>query len=475
MLGLVVNCYVDAEDEGDYEFHRMKASTMDLADFEAAKAEASNAVESDLQHGESEDEEVAPDIDIQAILRGLEIPPLLALAPFQAPAEPHGTPGGYTGSSAGTMQDLAPARTSGADVHGTPGGCSTSVSPRPESPVPLPASALGVPKMEVLDVLDQRTRPSLDRFRDSRRKLQKVPYNELPRDAVIDVSDEDEGDEEIMRELGVASQGQWTKGETLTVAELNTQYQEKLAAVEERNNQRLSAVQEQVAASNAKTDLILEMLLRMQSAGAAPQPQIQYHVGESSRQAPHPTPVASPPPEAPSTSGAHHDAMGAALREAEDLRTIVRKPAGPSVLTPPPSRVGLQAGTDTASVSVVPTTVVRTGDDPAQHTDMVIVEDTQGSPNDRAAVRMEEDNPAQARRTSDVQMETLDLGSDDDDNDPIQQTQASQAEHAGDLMETEAPAAAERVTNARSSIAEEGADVRSRDSAPPADDEVTHL
>ena len=123
----------------------------------------------------------------------------------------------------------------------------------------------------------------------------------------------------------------------------------------------------------------------------------------------------------------------------------------------------------------MPTTVVRTGDDPAQHTDMVIVEDTQGSPNDRAAVRMEEDNPAQARRTSDVQMETLDLGSDDDDNDPIQQTQASQAEHAGDLMETEAPAAAERVTNARSSIAEEGADVRSRDSAPPADDEVTHL
>ena len=90
MLGLVVNCYVDAKDEGDYQFHRMKASTMDLADFEAAKAEASNAVESDLQHGESEDEEVAPDIDIQAILRGLEIPPLLALAPSKLQRNPMG-------------------------------------------------------------------------------------------------------------------------------------------------------------------------------------------------------------------------------------------------------------------------------------------------------------------------------------------------------------------------------------------------
>ena len=57
---------------------------------------------------------------------------------------------------------------------------------------------------------------------------------------------------------------------------------------------------------------------------------------------------------------------------------------------------------------------------------MVIVEDTQGSPSDSAAVRILVDNHAQARRTSDAQMETLDLGSDDNDNnDPIQQTQVS--------------------------------------------------
>ena len=83
---------------------------------------------------------------------------------------------------------------------------------------------------------------------------------------------------------------------------------------------------------------------------------------------------------------------------------------------------------------------------------------------------MEEDSPAQARRVSDVHMETLDQGGDDDD---IQQTQTSQAERAAEDMETETAAAGED-TNVRSSIAE-GADDVPSDPAPPADDEVTHL
>ena len=58
------------------------------------------------------------------------------------------------------------------------------------------------------------------------------------------------------------------------------------------------------------------------------------------------------------------------------LTTPVRKSAGLAILTPPPSRVGLPTETNTASVNVVPMTVDRMGDDPAQHIDMVIVEDT---------------------------------------------------------------------------------------------------
>lgn len=111
--------------------------------------------------------------------------------------------------------------------------------------------------------------------------------------------------------------------------------------------------------------------------------------------------------------------------------------------------------------------VGRQGDDPARHTDTVIVEETQGSPSDRAGVQlMEEDSPEEDRRIQDVHMETLDLGGEDD----VQQTQADRAEAD---METEAPAAG-AVTNARSSMVEEGADLPSA-GAPPADDEVTLL
>ena len=60
MQGLVVNSFVNATDEEDYKFHRVRPSTMDLADFEVAKAEANNVVESDMQHGETEDKVAAP-------------------------------------------------------------------------------------------------------------------------------------------------------------------------------------------------------------------------------------------------------------------------------------------------------------------------------------------------------------------------------------------------------------------------------
>ena len=121
----------------------------------------------------------------------------------------------------------------------------------------------------------------------------------------------------------------------------------------------------------------------------------------------------------------------------------------------------------------------RQGDDTAQHTDMVIVEDTQGSPRDAAgAQEMDVESPEQGRhpsaRMEDVRMDTLDLGGDDDDDDDanlIEQTQASQAGRAADAMETEA-AGPMVVTNARSLIEEEGT-ARSSAAAPPPDDEVT--
>ena len=118
----------------------------------------------------------------------------------------------------------------------------------------------------------------------------------------------------------------------------------------------------------------------------------------------------------------------------------------------------------------------REGDEPAQHTDMVIVEDTQGSPNDAVGVqRMDvESSPDHARHfgawMEDVRMETLDLGGEDDN---VELIHASQLERAEEALETEASAPMD-ITNARSLIEEEGA-IRSSTAAPPPDDEVTHL
>lgn len=103
--------------------------------------------------------------------------------------------------------------------------------------------------MEVLDVLDQRTRPSLDRFRDTRRKMKKLPYVELQENSIIEVSDEDEGDIEIMVELGVAEKSKGPKEEALSVAELNTKLEQRMkedmASTAAENARKISVIQRQ--------------------------------------------------------------------------------------------------------------------------------------------------------------------------------------------------------------------------------------
>ena len=483
MMGLVVNTYVDAVDEEDFKIHRAKASTMDLKDISVPRMDFSMPAEEGIPVHDSEDDEPAPSANVDAIIQSFDIPPLRMLPPTADLPDPQGTPGGYTGSSAGTTQDVLPARTSGAEAFGTPGGCSTSVSPRP----------VVVPKMETLDLLDQRSRPSLDLFRSTRRRMKKTPYVELPPGAIIEVSDEDEGDMDIMTELGVDYDKKRVKEEALTVAELNAKLElkmkEEMAAAQEESARHLARMQEELRASAAKTDAIFEMLRSMQSFSAPvqqpypypplgypsqPPPPGMYPGGPSHAPAPHPTPAGSPvPPEVTATASTSHDAITAAIREDEDLRTRVRESSGPAVLTRPPSRVGLPSVTDTD----FPRVVDRQGDDTAQHTDMVIVEDTQGSPRDAAgAQEMDVESPEQGRhpsaRMEDVRMDTLDLGGDDDDDaNLIEQTQASQAGRAADAMETEA-AGPMVVTNARSLIEEEGT-ARSSAAAPPPDDEVT--
>src|SRR6202048_5170293 len=298
MLGLVVNSYVDAVDEEEFQVHRAKASTMDLGDMSLPRTDLN------MPAIETDDDEPVPSANLEAIVRSFDVTPLRILAPMGNPSDVQGTPGGYTGSSAGTTQDVLPARTSGAEAFSTPGGCSTSVSPRPN---------VVVPKMENLDLLDQRSRPSLDHFRNTRRKMKKTPYVELPPGAIIEVSDEDEGDMEIMVELGVDfDKNKRVKEEALSVAELNAKLEQKMkedmAAAAEENAWKMMKIQEELRASNKKTDTILAMLSRMQSFVVAPQPaypfpagyppHAPFPAGPSYQPTLHPTPVVTPPPPA---------------------------------------------------------------------------------------------------------------------------------------------------------------------------------
>ena len=208
MLGLCVNTFIDVLDKDEYKAHQTKASTMDLGDISQPRVDINIDPDQHMPPLETDDD-AREDIAGPA----LDIAPLRIIGPSRIPREPQGTPVGYTGSSAGTTHDPLPERASALDPRGTPGGCSTSSSPR---------QRLVVPRMEELDLLDQRTRPSLDLFRTTRRRMKKIPYVELPEGAIIDVSDEDEGDMDIMVELGVDyDKNKRVKEEALSVAELN--------------------------------------------------------------------------------------------------------------------------------------------------------------------------------------------------------------------------------------------------------------
>ena len=177
-------------------------------------------------------------------------------------------------------------------------GCSTSVSPTPR---------LVVPKMENLDVLDQCSRPSLDHFRNTRQRMKKTLYVKLPKGAIIEVSEEDEGDMNIMVKLGVEfDKNKRVKEDALSSAELNAKLEQKMkedmAATAVENAKKIFVIQEELRVSNAKTDAILKMLSRMQSFKVAPQPAYPFPAGYrppgpfAYQPVPHPTTVGTPPP-----------------------------------------------------------------------------------------------------------------------------------------------------------------------------------
>src|ERR1700738_1260546 len=95
MLELVVNSYVDAQDEEEYLVHRTKASTMDLDDMCVPREDFNLPVDEGMPGMETDDDEPAPSVDVDAILQSFNITPLQMLVPTGPPSAAQGTPGGY--------------------------------------------------------------------------------------------------------------------------------------------------------------------------------------------------------------------------------------------------------------------------------------------------------------------------------------------------------------------------------------------
>ena len=152
---------------------------------------------------------------------------------------------------------------------------------------------------------------------------------------------------------------------------------EDMAAATTKNDRKMSLIQEELRASNAKTDAILEILSRMQTFAAAPQPVYPFPAGyllhdlilgkPSYQPAPDPMSVGTPPPLAmPLDTTNIHNAISTTIGNDKDLRTHVRESSCPTILTPPPPTVGLPSHMDMASFTVIPMFVDRTkGDETA--------------------------------------------------------------------------------------------------------------
>lgn len=133
--------------------------------------------------------------------------------------KPQGFPSGYTRSSAGTTHDVLLVRTSATNPQRTPGGCSTSSSPKPK---------LVVPKIEPRNDLNHCSYPYLKLFCDTKKKTKKIPYIELPIDAIINVFNRDTRDIDIMAHLMVESEAnKRVNEEVLFVAKLNAKFEQK--------------------------------------------------------------------------------------------------------------------------------------------------------------------------------------------------------------------------------------------------------
>lgn len=94
---------------------------------------------------------------------------------------------------------------------------------------PLPKERLVDPKTKFADDMDQCYCPSLDLFRDACKKIKKIPYSKLPKSAVIDVSNNNDAEMDILKQFGLDIEAnENVKEEALFVADPNAKFKQKM-------------------------------------------------------------------------------------------------------------------------------------------------------------------------------------------------------------------------------------------------------
>ena len=383
MLGLVVNTFIETSDYVDCVIHRENASKMDLVDILtmigvrsvtplASRSEAT-AMEADSEAGPSTTPRAQTPMEDAAgdPATGLYILGVSEGVEQEGPVHtPYGTPTSRVGlPSTAFHTPRAAIQTSGG---AGPSRMEDSSASSEEEATPPSRT----PDLPAIDVLDMRARPSLDVYRENRRRRNKVPYVEFGINDVVVISDEDEEEVKMYDMVRGVPEGPISvKKEAMTVAELdekmakrmNDEIAQRISENNQEHSLKMQAIQLELERQRKESQEMHAQLMGF-FAQLSARPQVVYAAPPETSNAPA---YAMPPPPVvvqsrPSTPLAvSHD----------DLRTHVRNTAGHTLA---PTSVIVSADDDSAAFSVRRRGSESSGHDPARHTPRV--EESQDSP-----------------------------------------------------------------------------------------------
>ena len=479
MLGLIVTSFVETEDYNEADAHRARAEKMDLMDIIPALGVQSVAplasrsdtapmdLDTDIEVGPTNTPraQTPPDNVVRDPLTGLYI-----LGVGQSLDTPLGTPTSRVGMPS-TQPHWAPGPSHGGDGAGPSRAEDCSASSGEEETPPA-----RIPQLPAIDVLDMRARPTLDMYRENRRRRNKVPYVEFGINDVVVISDEDE--EEIkMYDMvrGVPEGPVAVKKEAMTVAELDEKMarrmDDEIAQRISQNNQehalKMAAIQLELERQRRESQEMHAQLMGFFSQLTA-RPQVFY---ATPPEGPHVPAVAMPPPALHSHyPSAPQSVQGPSLlpvaeTQEDELRTRVRNSAAhPPSSFSEPIPVSSSLEDDTTSFTIVRRGVERTGHDTVRHTDPVEESQESPTPSGQRDVQMED------MQVSPIDNMRLDVDTEATHEEHVD-TQASRAASTGMEMETDVSI---EVTDARPHVSH-GSDEGGSGSKSPLHAEVTNL